>query len=246
MSDNMSDNMSDKMDQYFEAYYGTPIPASQADVIRKPFVEMINTIRTDILNHIAYAKDDAVKAGLLEALRYMQSTGKVNSPTLYLQNTQIANEAFRYAIAATNGKPLRRDRSPKELSDALQRETEATRKMLAEQEAETNKLEGECPVSAALHREYHKVKTIHLKNGEEPRDAKVKAWMTLANAWQYQGGIDFMIVAHKIPMAEEIYNEIEVINTMKAHPQLCGMNRENEEAEKGMRINGQPWRGLEG
>ena len=241
----MSDNMSDKMDQYFEAYYGTPIPASQADVIRKPFVEMINTIRTDIINHIAYAKDDAVKAGLLEALRFMQSTGKVNSPTLYLQNTQIANEAFRYAIAATNGKPLRRDRSAKENSDAIAREKEATRQMLAEQEAEANKLQSECPVSAALHREYHKVKAIHLKNGEESRDAKVKAWMTLANSWQDQGGIDFYIVAMKIPTAEGIYDEIEVINTMKAHPQLCSMNRKDS-VDVGMRINGQPWRGLEG
>ena len=236
--------MVDRMTQYFEAYYGTPIPASQADVIREPFIKMVNTIQTDILNHIAYAKADAVKAGLLEALRFMQSTGKVNSPTLYLQNTQIANEAFRYAIAATNGKPLRRDRSPKELSDALQRETEATRQMLAEQDADADKIEGECPISAALHREYHKVKAIHLKNGEEPRDAKVKAWMTLANAWQYQGGIDFMIVAHKIPMREGIYDEIEVINTMKAHPQLCSMERKDN-VDVGMRINGQPWKGLE-
>ena len=99
--------------------------------------------------------------------------------------------------------------------------------MLAEQEAEANKLQSECPVSAALHREYHKVKAIHLKNGEEPRDAKVKAWMTLANSWQDQGGIDFYIVAMKIPTAEGIYDEIEVINTMKAHPQLCSMNRKD-------------------
>ena len=241
--------MSDKMDQYFEAYYGTPIPVSKKNDLMEPFKDMVKIIQADILNHIAYAKDDAVKAGLLEALRYMQTTGKVNSPTLYLQNTQIANEAFRYAIAATNGKPLRRDRSAKENSDAIDREREATRQMLAEQEANNAKLEGECPISAALHREYHKVKSIHLKNGEEPRDAKVKAYATLANSWQDQGGIDFMIVAHKIPTAEGIYNEIEVINTMNAHPQLCGMNRKNEEAGqgagKGMRINGKPWKGLE-
>ena len=237
--------MSDKMDLYFEAYYGTPIPVSKKVNLREPFTDMVTTIQDDILSHVAHATKDAIKAGLLEAMRYMHSTGKVNSPTLYLQNTQIANEAFRYAIAASNGKPLRRDRSAKENSDAIAREKEATRQMLAEQEAEANKLEGECPVSAALHREYHKVKSIHLKNGEEPRDAKVQAWMTLANAWQYQGGIDFYIVAFKIPMAEDIYEEIEVINTMKAHPQLCSMNRKDS-VDVGMRINGQPWRGLEG
>ena len=237
--------MSDKMDQYFEAYYGTPIPVSKVNAIREPFKNMVTIIQADILNHIAYATQDAVKAGLLEALRYMQSTGEVKTPTLYLQNTRIATEAFRYAIAATNGKPLRRQRSEKENSDAVERERESTRKMLAEQEAEANKLQSECPISAALHREYHKVKAIHLKNGEEPRDAKVKAYATLANSWEYQGGIDFMIVAHKIPMQEGIYDEIEVINTMKAHPQLCSMNRKDD-VDVGMRINGQPWRGLEG
>ena len=237
--------MSDKMTQYFEAYYGTPIPASQADVIREPFIKMVNTIQADIQNHIAYATEDAVKAGLLEALRFMHATGEVVTPTLYLKNARIATEAFRYAIAAANGKPLRRDRSPKENSDALQREAEATRQMLAEQETKAAELESTCEISAALHREYHKVKAIHLKNGEEPRDAKVKAWMTLANSWQDQGGIDFYIVAMKIPTAEGIYDEIEVINTMKAHPQLCSMNRKDD-VDVGMRINGQPWRGLEG
>ena len=170
--------MSDKMAQYFDAYYGTPIPASQANVIREPFVKMVQTIQTDIENHIPHASKDAVKEGLLEAMRYMHSTGQVDTPTLYLRNAQVSTEAFRYAIAATNGKPLKRQRSAKENADALKREREATQAMLDEEEEiakeKVKRHEKLSPIATELYREYHKIKSIYAKNGEEPREAKNK------------------------------------------------------------------------
>ena len=242
--------MSDKMAQYFDAYYGTPIPASQANVIREPFVKMVQTIQTDIENHIPHASKDAVKEGLLEAMRYMHSTGQVDTPTLYLRNTRIATEAFRYAIAATNGKPLKRQRSEKEIADALKRERDATKAMLDEDEKIAKEKSENSPIAAELYREYNKLKAIHLKNGDAPRDAKVKAYMQLVEIWNYQVDFDFYIVAMQIPLSEGIYYETEVINTMNAHPILSGMDRkypvDKDPADKGMRVNGKSWKGLSG
>ena len=120
--------MSDKMTQYFEAYYGTPVPLSKVNVLQDRFTKMILMIQTDIENHIPHASKDVVKEGLIEALCYMNSTGKLDTPSLYITDTRVATEAFRYAIAAAEGKPIRRElTTPKEQADATRREQEATR-----------------------------------------------------------------------------------------------------------------------
>ena len=54
--------MSDKMSLYYEAYFGTPIPASQVSNIQKPFLNMVGTLKADIMNYLPHASDPEVKS----------------------------------------------------------------------------------------------------------------------------------------------------------------------------------------
>ena len=238
----MSDN-SDKITQYFEAYYGTPVPLSKADILREPFVLMINTIQADIENHIPNAEPSAVKEGLLEALRYMNSTGHLSTPRLYLTDTRVATDAFRYAIAAANGKPLKRELiTPKEQTDAVRRDQEATTAMIEESNRVAEETASDLDsVSAPLYKEYHRVKQILIMNGESTHDAKIGAYRALLGTWEYQGGSDYYVVAMRLPEDEKIYDEQEVIDMMNAHPVLRGMNRQGPTT---MLLNGKAWEGL--
>ena len=235
--------MSDKITQYFEAYYGTPVPLSKANVLREPFVKMINTIQADIENHIPHASKDAVKDGLLEAMRYMNTTGQLDTPSLYVKDTRIATETFRYAIAAAEGKPLKRElTTAKEQADATRREQEATSAMIEESNrvAEEQASERDS-ISAPLYKEYNRVKQILINNGQSTHDAKIGAYRALLGTWEYQGGVDYYIVGMKIPQGEEIYDEQEVIDMMNAHHLLRGMNRRGPSQ---LRVNGKAWGGL--
>ena len=237
--------MSDKITQYFDAYYGTPIPESKAHILREPFVKMINTIQADIENHIPNASQESVKAGLLEALQYMNTTGQLETPTLYLNNTRIATDAFRYAIAAANGKPLKRDRTPKEAAAALAYEREATKASIDAQRKEDEEMAKTLAGTIA----YIRVNTPLLQLCEKqpyherqtPNDssAKVKAYIALLDWWENQGGVDYYIVAWKIPQEQGIYDTQEVIDAQNAHYALP-----NREGQTRMRVNGKKWDGL--
>lgn len=235
--------MSDKITQYFDAYYGTPIPESKAHILREPFVKMINTIQADIENHIPNASQESVKAGLLEALQYMNTTGQLETPALYLNNTRIATEAFRYAIAAANGKPLKRDRTPKEAAAALAYEREATKTAIDAQRKEDEEmaktLQERSPISASIHRYYNSAKSNLIMNGDNDSSAKVKAYIALLDWWENQGGVDYYIVAWKIPQEQGIYDTQEVIDAQNAHYALP-----NREGPTRMRVNGKKWDGL--
>ena len=233
--------MSDKMTQYFEAYYGTPVPVSKAKILRERFVTMANTIQADIENHIPHASKDAVKLGLLEAMRYMNSTGKLDTPSLYISDTRIATEAFRYAIAAAEGKPIRRElTTPKEQADATRREQEATTAMIEESNRVAEDEERDS-ISSPLYKEYNRVKQILIMNGKSTHDAKIGAYRALLTTWEPQGGADYFYVGWDIPHEEEIYDEQEVIDMMNAHPSLRDMGRQGPTQ---MLLNGKAWEGL--
>ena len=236
--------MSDKIVQYFDAYYGTPVPASKMGVLRKPFVKMVNVIRTDIEDYLPSASEDAVKAGLIEALQYMSTTGKNDTPSLYINDVHVATKAFQYAIAAAEGKPLQRDRTPKEIAAALEREAKATQGALegSRQEAEerAKDLETRDKITAALYREYHKAKNILIGNGRNKKEAQIQSYVGLLKMWEYQGGIDYYVMRIKIPMEEGIYDEKEVIDAQNAHYLFKGLHREGTR----MMVNGKKWAGL--
>ena len=235
--------MSDKMDLYYETYYGSPIPASQVPNIQKPFLNMVKTLKADIMNHLTQASDTEVKAGVLEGLSYLCSTGENNYPDLYLRNPNHAKEAFKYAIAATTGKPLKRElTTAKEQADATRREQEATREMIEESNQRAEDMDKERDsVSAPLYKEYNRVKQILINNGQSTHDAKIGAYRALLGTWEYQGGVDYYIVGMKIPQGEEIYDEQEVIDMMNDHHLLRGMGREGPSQ---LRVNGKAWGGL--
>ena len=235
--------MSDKMTQYFEAYYGTPVPLSKVNVLQDRFTKMILMIQTDIENHIPHASKDAVKAGLLEALSYMNSTGKLDTPSLYTTDTRVATEAFRYAIAAAEGKPIRRELiSPKEQADATQREQEATRAAIDESNrAAKEQAEEKDSVSAPLYREYNRVKQILIKNGQSTHDAKIGAYRALLGTWEYRGGADIFVMGWTLTTEEGIRDEQEVIDMMNNHPNLSFMNRQGPSQ---LLTNGKAWKGL--
>ena len=235
--------MSDKITQYFEAYYGTPVPLSKANILREPFVKMINMIQADIENHIPHASKDAVKDGLLEAMRYMNTTGQLDTPSLYVKDTRIATETFRYAIAATTGKPLKRElTTPKEQADATRREQEATRAMIEESNQRAEGMDKERDsISAPLYKEYNRVKQMLIMNGDSTHEAKIGAYRALLGTWENQGGIDIYIMGWKIPVEEGIYDEQEVIDMMNAHHKLRDMGREGPSQ---LRVNGKAWGGL--
>jgi len=232
---------------YYESYYGAPVPLSQANQIKKQFMKMVKTIKADIENHIPQAGKSAVKAGILEALLYLQSTGDVRSPDLYLRNVNHANEAFKYAVAVTNGKPLRRDRTPQEITASLEHERQATLEALEESrretEAEAKKLEERSPFTANLLREYHKCKRIHIENGFSTRDAKIHAYTSMLNIWEPQGGYDYYFVFWTIPHGEGIYDEQEVIDAYNNHYLNQG-HYQRTAGENRMRVNGKAWGGL--
>ena len=235
--------MSDKMDLYYETYYGSPIPASQVPNIQKPFLNMVKTLKADIMNHLTQASDTEVKAGVLEGLSYLCSTGENNYPDLYIRNPNHAKEAFKYAIAATTGKPLKRElTTAKEQADATRREQEATSAMIEESNrvAEEQASERDS-ISAPLYKEYNRVKQILIMNGDSTHDAKIGAYRALLGTWEYQGGVDYYIVGMKIPQGEEIYDEQEVIDMMNDHHLLRGMGREGPSQ---LRVNGKAWGGL--
>ena len=234
--------MSDKITQYFEAYYGTPVPLSKANILREPFVKMINMIQADIENHIPHASKDAVKDGLLEAMRYMNTTGQLDTPSLYVKDTRIATEAFRYAIAAANGKPLKRELiTPKEQADATRREQEATREMIEESNrAAKEQAEGKDSVSAPLYKEYNRVKQMLIMNGDSTRDAKIGAYRALLGTWENQGGADIFVMGWTLTTEEGIRDEQEVIDMMNNHPHLSFMNRQGPSQ---LLTNGKAWEG---
>ena len=235
--------MNDKMTEYYEAYYGAPIPLSQANRIEKTFTEMVKTIKADIENHIPSAETSAVKAGIIEALLVLNASGDVNSPDLYLRSQNHANTAFRYAIAAANGKPLKRERTPKEAAAALAYEREATKAAIDAQRKEDEEmaktLEERSPISASIHRYYNSAKSNLIMNGENDSSAKVKAYIALLDWWENQGGVDYYIVAWKIPHEQGIYDTQEVIDAQNAHYALP-----NREGPTRMRVNGKKWDGL--
>ena len=234
--------MSDKMTQYFEAYYGTPVPLSKVNVLQDRFTKMILMVQTDIENHIPHASKDAVKAGLLEAMRYMNSTGKLDTPSLYISDTRIATEAFRYAIAAAEGNPIRRElTTPKEQADATQREQKATRAMIEESNrAAKEKGEEKDSVSAPLYKEYNRVKQILIMNGDSTHDAKIGAYRALLGTWECKGGVDYLVIGWTLTAEEGIRDEQEVIDMMNAHHALRGMKRQGPSQ---LRTNGKPWEG---
>ena len=178
------------MSLYYEAYYGSPIPASQVPNIQKSFLNMVETLKADIMNHLTEATNIEVKAGILEGLSYLCSTGENNYPDLYVRNPNHAKEAFKYAIAATTGKPLRRElTTPKEQADATRREQDATREMIEESNrAAKEQGEEKDRVSAPLYKEYNRVKQILIMNGDSTHDAKIGAFRALLGTWEYQGG----------------------------------------------------------
>ena len=234
--------MSDKMTQYFEAYYGTPIPLSKVNVLQDRFTKMILMIQTDIENHIPHASKDAVKAGLLEAMRYMNSTGKLDTPSLYITDTRVATEAFRYAIAAAEGKPIRRELiTPKEQADATRREQEATRAMIEESNQRAEGLdEGRDSITSPLYKEYNRTKRILIDNGQSALEAKVGAYRALLGVWEPSRDHSYYIVGMKIPQEEGIDQEQEVIDMMNAHSLLKNL----EPGPKRMLVNGKAWEGL--
>lgn len=233
--------MSDKMQAFYIAFYGHEVPLSHVETIRPIFTKMAETLKSDLLEVFAYAETHQIREGILEGLRYMHSVG-VSEPQEYLRNTSLAKEAFRHACASVRGKPLKRTRTPEETVKALEREQEATREaidaslQIAEENAQ--RLGTRSKIAEALYRNYQQTKSIYLKNGEEPRDAKVKAYLLLLEEWEYQGGIDFYIMAMGLPIEESIYDEIEVINAQNAHRILP--NRK----ETQMRVNSESWGGL--
>ena len=243
MTENTNDNTADEMNLYYEAYYGSPIPASQVPNIKKPFLNMVKTMKADIMNHLTQASDTEVLAGILEGLSYLCSTGQNNYPDLYVRNPNHAKEAFKYAIAATTGKPLKRELiTPKEQTDAIQREQEATREMIDESNrvAEEQASERDS-ISAPLFKEYNRTKQILIMNGESTHDSKIGAYRALLGTWEPQGGVDYFVVGWKIPHEEKIYDEQEVIDMMNAHHALRGMGRQGPTQ---LRVNGKAWEGL--
>ena len=232
--------MNDKMTEYYEAYYGAPIPLSQANRIEKTFTEMVKTIKADIENHIPSAETSAVKAGILEALLVLNASGDVTSPDLYLRSQNHANTAFRYAIAATNGKPLKRERTPKEAAAAVAYERESTKAAIEEErKADEARAKERSPISASIYRYYNSAKNNLVMNGENGSSAKVKAYIALLDWWECQYGSDMYIVHMQIPTAEGIYDLPEVIEAQNAHPRLP-----NREGPSRMRLNGNKWTGL--
>lgn len=232
--------MNDKMTEYYEAYYGAPIPLSQANRIEKTFTEMVKTIKADIENHIPSAETSAVKAGILEALLVLNASGDVTSPDLYLRSQNHANNAFRYAIAATNGKPLKRERTPKEAAAAVAHERESTKAAIeAERKESEERLKDLAPVSASIYRYYNSAKNNLIMNGENGSSAKVKAYIALLGWWEKPVSSDRLVVAMLLPMKEDIYDIPEVIEAQNAHPRLP-----NREGPSRMRVNGKKWDGL--
>ena len=239
----MNDNTNDEMNLYYETYYGSPVPLSQVPNIENPFLNMVKTMKADILNHLIHAGNMEVKAGILEGLSYLCSTGQNNYPDLYVRNPNHAKEAFKYAIAATTGKPLKRELiTPKEQTDAIQREQEATREMIDESNrvAEEQASERDS-ISAPLYKEYNRVKQILIMNGDSTHNAKIGAYRALLGTWRDQGGVDYYVVGMKIPKGEEIWDEQEVIDMMNAHHDLRSMERQGPSQ---LRTNGKPWEGL--
>ena len=234
--------MSDKMDLYYETYYGSPIPASQVPNIQKPFLNMVKTLKADIMNHLTQASDTEVKAGVLEGLSYLCSTGENNYPDLYVRNPNHAKEAFKYAIAATTGKPIRRELiTPKEQADATRREQDATRVAIDESNrAAKEKGEEKDSVSAPLYKEYNRVKQILIMNGESTHASKIGAYRALLGTWESQGGVDYLVMGWTLTAEEGIRDEQEVIDMMNAHHVLRGMNRQGPSQ---LRTNGKPWEG---
>ena len=243
MTDNTTVPTTEEMNLYYEAYYGSPVPLSQVPNIQNPFLDMVKTMKADIMNHLIHAGNTEVKAGILEGLSYLCSTGQNNYPDLYLRNPHHAKEAFKYAIAATTGKPLKRELiTPKEQTDAIQREQEATREMIDEsnQRAEEQASERDS-ISAPLYKEYNRTKQMLIMNGESTHESKIGAYRALLGTWEYQGGVDYFVVGWKIPHEEEIYDEPEVIDMMNAHHALRGMGRQGPTQ---MRVNDKAWEGL--
>ena len=95
--------MSDKMSLYYEAYYGSPIPASQVPNIQNLFLNMVETLKADIMNHLTEASNIEVKAGILEGLSYLCATGENNYPDLYVRNPNHAKEAFQICHCCYDG-----------------------------------------------------------------------------------------------------------------------------------------------
>ena len=243
MTDNTTVPTTEEMNLYYETYYGSPIPASQVPNIQNPFLDMVKTLKADIMNHLVHAGNTEVKAGILEGLSYLCSTGQNNYPDLYLRNPHHAKEAFKYAIAATTGKPLKRELiTPKEQTDAVRRDQEATTAMIEESNRVAEETASDLDsVSAPLYKEYHRVKQILIMNGDSTHDAKIGAYRALLGTWEYQGGSDYYVVAMRLPEDEKIYDEQEVIDMMNAHPVLRGMNRQGPTT---MLLNGKAWEGL--
>ena len=243
MTENTNDNTTDEMNLYYEAYYGSPIPASQVPNIKKPFLNMVKTMKADIMNHLIHAGNTEVTAGVLEGLSYLCSTGQNNYPDLYVRNPNHAKEAFKYAIAATTGKPLKRElTTSKEQADATRREQDATREMIEESNRVAKETASDLDsISAPLYKEYHRVKQILIMNGDSTHDAKIGAYRALLGTWEYQGGSDYYVVAMRLPEDEKIYDTQEVIDMMNAHQLLRGMNRQGPTA---MLLNGKAWEGL--
>ena len=234
--------MSDKMSQYYEAYYGTPIPASQSQVIHKPFSNMVCTLIDDINDLLPDASEEMRKEGILEALRYMNSTGETHIPDVYVRNTRIATEAFRFAIAAAKGKPIRRERTPKEVQDAIDRQKESVRNAIDEYQASDaeikQRLATRDKVASEVYEWYKSQKYSLIKAGigadetheakqikgedyrHEPTEAKVRAYELLLDQWHSQGGIDYYVVAMQIPTEEGIYDHPRVIEANNKHPHL--------------------------
>lgn len=237
--------MSDKMSQYFEAYYGTDVPLSQQNAIRKPFVNMVNMIQADILNLVPDADDGQVKLGIIEALLYLNSTGQTQTPDLYVRVVHHANEAFRYAIAATNGKPLRREKTLKEVSISLDREKEATRKAIDEManrdEAHAKVLESRSVHAANLYRRYKSMKQTFLEQELGVHEAKVKAYTNLIDNWEPNAGIEYYLIGWQIPAEEGIANDPDVLRHQSACPY---MDLSGE--PKHMMVNGESWGGIKG
>ena len=243
MTDNPTVPTTEEMNLYYETYYGSPIPASQVPNIQNPFLDMVKTLKADIMNHLVRAGNTEVKAGILEGLSYLCSTGQNNYPDLYLRNPHHAKEAFKYAIAATTGKPLKRElTTSKEQTDAVRRDQEATTAMIEESNRVAEETASDLDsVSAPLYKEYHRVKQILIMNGDSTHDAKIGAYRALLGTWEYQGGSDYYVVAMRLPEDEKIYDTQEVIDMMNAHPVLRGMNRQGPTT---MLLNGKAWEGL--
>ena len=240
---NTTDNTNDEMNLYYETYYGSPVPLSQVPNIETPFLNMVKTMKADIMNHLIHAGNMEVKAGILEGLSYLCSTGQNNYPDLYIRNPHHAKEAFKYAIAATTGNPLRRElTTAKEQVDATRREQEATSAMIEESNlAAKEQGEEKDRVSAPLYKEYNRVKQILIMNGDSTHNAKIGAFRALLGTWEYQGGSDHLVMGWTLTTEEGIRDEQEVIDMMNAHHVLRGMNRQGPSQ---LRTNGKPWKGL--